>query len=1149
MTTARDVRKRLRDALRRDLIGPGASDRDLINETLNTPPSRWYLTGFLAPQEETARPVDDADANDDLFGGDDGNDGDDMDDTTEPAGLDGQADGAPAKKKYLPSSIGLTFLLEPEVREIEVEVSWGDYTPEPPLESEGLFSKEALEGEEGVGLAGRAREVSWVRHPRSETLRVSIPKNGRGDPIIIPHSASPVWPGGGLQLIVHAKPTTLPTPAGGRPVCSVALFLVNARHEANMHFRDVSYAFQAAMSVRSGSPIVSRADLSGYMSEDPDLRIADLHYRDSCEFAVGRNTSASWPKVVPDEGIRKIWTEALPEAEVERVAPNEKIADVIFGMEDLAEAARDTTTLNVALANLPEAYGEWIATQEPDRHGIRDKERIKTAQLLRDAMLKAQARIASAIALLSRDARARQAFRLMNLAIATAARQRTATEKKSLPRDIDQPVWRPFQLAFILLNLDSLTDKGHPDRELVDLLFFPTGGGKTEAYLGLSAFTIAYRRISSTGLLGAGVTVIMRYTLRLLTLDQLGRAAGMICALELLREDPANALGEWPIEIGLWVGSDASPNRLNDGTDRSAVARVRRFRKTGKQAPAPVKACPWCGTPFEANSFRPWPTEKAPQRLLIKCANVECAFHGDRNLPILVTDEEIYRRLPAFMIATVDKFAALPWVGDVGAFFGHVERADDAGFYGAAAPGGKKLEQPLGPPDLIIQDELHLITGPLGTVAALYECAIDRLASRDVDGKRVRPKIVASTATARRAGAQIRALFDRNRTEIFPPPGLDRRDSFFAHTLAATDENPARLYVGVAATGKGQKLVFLRALRTLMAAAQKAYEDEGVDAADAYLTALCYFNALRELGSARRIVEDDVKKDLVGYGSSRLRWDPSAPDFANRSIGDPLELTSRVSTDKVAQAKQRLEKRFPASARDKATDICDVAMATNMISVGLDISRLGLMVVNGQPKTASEYIQATSRVGRDHHRPGLVVTLLNPHKPRDRAHYESFRHFHEAFYRAVEGASVTPWSPRALDRALPALTVSLARHLEPHMSADGAAGDLGGFPTLRDAIVSEILDRAGAETDGLEIRIDTLLDAWGRINEEAEDNAVRLGYTLHGGANRKLLQEALDTGANLLSPDEKMFRAPRSMRGVEASVRLRIQGPYKEWLD
>jgi hypothetical protein len=652
---------------------------------------------------------------------------------------------------------------------------------------------------------------------------------------------------------------------------------------------------------------------------------------------------------------------------------------------------------------------------------------------------------------------------------------------------------------------------------------------------------------------GGGVTVIMRYTLRLLTLDQLGRAAGLICALELLREDPANGLGDWPIEIGLWVGSAASPNRLNDGSDQSAAARLRRY-KGGKASPVPLKACPWCGTGFERESFRLWPNAKTPQRLLMKCANPACAFAGDRNLPVLVTDEEIYRRLPSFMIATVDKFAALPWEGEVGAFFGHVQKADAQGFYGPAVGGGIKLDAPLPPPALIIQDELHLITGPLGTVAGLYECAIDRLAARPNGlGGWIRPKIVASTATARRAATQIEALFDRDQTEVFPPPGLDRRDSFFAQTKRAGEDDPPRLYVGVAATGKGQKLVFLRTLRTLMAAAQKAYVDDGRDAADPYLTALCYFNALRELGSARRIVEDDVRKDLAGYGSSRVRLDPIAPEFSDRGLPDPVELTSRVSTDDVAEAKRRLERPFPVKVRSNPPDVCDVAMATNMISVGLDIVRLGLMVVNGQPKTASEYIQATSRVGRDHNRPGLVVTLLNPHKPRDRAHDESFRHFHEAFYRAVEGASVTPWAPRALDRALPALVVGLARHIEARLSGENAAGSIQDYPEIRAEVVEEIVRRAtdggGEDAQMVERRVEALLDAWSRIAAEAEGNAVKLGYTTRAGANRKLLREVLDPNLSRLSQDEKRFPAPRSMRGVEASVALRIQGPYKEWMD
>jgi hypothetical protein len=882
------------------------------------------------------------------------------------------------------------------------------------------------------------------------------------------------------------------------------------------------------------------------------MRIADLHFAQSCEFAVGRNCSADWSHDAEGQ-VHTIRTEPLPEAEVERVAPNLEIGGVEFAMQALAEATGDASALAAALERLPAAYEAWIATQRPERFGIRAPRRLETADILHSGMTRAKERIASGIARLVSDATARKAFGLMNRAMAQAGRRRMAIERGVTPDDIDPPIWRPFQLAFILLNLDGLAQPDHADREIVDLLFFPTGGGKTEAYLGLAAFDIAYRRVTSTGMLGAGVTVIMRYTLRLLTLDQLGRAAGMVCALERLREDPENGLGAWPIEIGLWVGSAASPNRLNDKSDRSAASRVRRYRRDGKIAPAPLKSCPWCGTAFDRDSFRLWPKETAPTRLLLKCVNPVCDFTGDRHLPVLVTDEEIYRRLPAFMIATVDKFAALPWEGEVGSFFGHVDRADAGGFYGAATPGGARLELPLQPPSLIIQDELHLITGPLGTVAGLYECAIDRLASREVAaGQWVRPKIVASTATARRASTQISDLFDRKETEIFPPPGLDRKDSFFAKTVPSS-EDPARLYVGVAAIGKGQKLVFLRALRTLMATARQAYE-EGGEVADPYLTAVCYFNALRELGSARRIVEDEVRNHLRDYGRRRVRVDPATPDFADREIGDPLELTSRVSTDKVAEAKERLQMPFPKSAAANAGDICDVAMATNMISVGLDITRLGLMVVNGQPKTASEYIQATSRVGRDHARPGLVVTLLNPHKPRDRAHYESFRHFHEAFYRAVEGASVTPWAPRALDRALPAVTVSLARHLDPALSREGGAGALNEHPAVRAMVIDEIVRRAGAKapqggSTALDEQVAELLDAWSRIETDAEENGALLGYTTRAGANRRLLREVLDPSLSGLNADEKRFKAPRSMRGVESSVLLRIRGPNNEWIN
>jgi hypothetical protein len=471
------------------------------------------------------------------------------------------------------------------------------------------------------------------------------------------------------------------------------------------------------------------------------LRLADLHYRDVCEYAVGRNSAAAWSaEEEAAEHVTRVWTEPLPQAEVERVAPNEEDdlrSRVVFGMEALAEEAGAGETLAQALRDLPVLYAEWMAKERNKLDGLAPRRR-ETAERLIAEMATAHKRIQDGIEILSRNDTARTAFRFMNLAVAKAARRRNAGATGD-PAAQPAPSWRPFQLAFILLNMAGLSDRQHPEREIADLLFFPTGGGKTEAYLGLAAFVIAYRRLRGPGVLGAGVAVIMRYTLRLLTLDQLARAAGVVCALELMRTDPKNVdgkdrrlLGDWPVEIGLWVGSDASPNRLGrqgDADQTTAVGRVRRYRNgQDKGAPAPIKACPWCGTGFTKNSFACVPNETAPTNLEIRCANTACDFTRDRPLPILTVDEPIYRRLPAFLIATVDKFASLPWVGETGAFFGHVDRFEEkVGFYGAAEPGrrGRPLDSgwQLDPPDLIIQDELHLIAGPLGTVAGLYETA------------------------------------------------------------------------------------------------------------------------------------------------------------------------------------------------------------------------------------------------------------------------------------------------------------------------------------------------------------------------------------------------------------------------------------------
>ena len=524
-----------------------------------------------------------------------------------------------------------------------------------------------------------------------------------------------------------------------------------------------------------------------------------------------------------------------------------------------------------------------------------------------------------------------------------------------------------------------------------------------------------------------------------------------------------------------------------------------------------------------------------------------------KSLPILAVDEPIYRRLPCFMIATVDKFAAMPWTGPVGGFFGRVNRHDKGGFYGPCDPtAGQPLPtERLLPPDLVIQDELHLISGPLGTMVGLYETALDELSSRMIGARHVRPKIVASTATVRRAESQIRALFNRRLVDIFPPPGPDRRNSFFAVTESIQQSN-GRRYLGIAAQGRSPKVVMLRVYLALLSAAQKWYSKLAIkgdpsNPADSYMTLLGYFNSLRELGGARRLIEDEVRNRLAGY-TTRKRIGEAEGSFENRQIDyEPVELTSRVSTAQVSEAKRRLSLLYAQKERT------DVAIATNMISVGLDITRLGLMVAFGQPKTSAEYIQATSRVGRDHHRPGLVITILNIHKPRDRSHYERFCAYHESFYRSVEATSVTPFSPRALDRGLAGTLVALVRQGVSVMTPPRGAGAILTERVRLDAVVATLAERAreccnlplaSNEAEKVRNRVrdraNDLLDEWSKLAADLRQTGTALQYQREEGAGQRLLYEFLNPELkNLPVQNPKMkFRANRSMRDVEPSVNL-----------
>lgn len=1115
MSDSISVRSYLTNALRIDLIGPRPQDAELQNERLPQAPSRWYLTGFLvptnAPDEQRAQDNEE-----------------EFDEPVEPSqGSDDSStpDRGSGKQNFLPSSMGLSIIVDDETTRLDVKVSWGDYAPESNEKGKTAANGEtgpADDNDNGEDKSSQRRFSPWVRHPHTGavTINLSDVKTDRPAKFNIPDS-------NGLEIVCLVRQTRVKRFDTILNARAVSVFIVNRRTpEERTDLQDTAFVFQVEMSVEADQPLVPRPDPHGIESEDWDERLADLHYYDVVEYAVGHNVSTH--AEIVDGECRRVHTEWMPQISVDRVEPS-PIANVEFGMEALG-SLDNATTARQLLDPLVTQYRDWIDNQRAEMQALSDRRREIAEELVTRASRIAN-RIQAGINLLA-DPDVLEAFCIANRAMASSARRRSAQEEGVDPKNVNPPEWRPFQLAYILMNLRGIAEPTHIEREIVDLLFFPTGGGKTEAYLGLAAFTLVLRRLRNPDPAYRGLSVLMRYTLRLLTLDQLGRAAALICALELEREKAPEKLGEWPFEIALWVGRAATPNYMGskgDSSDQTARVKTLKFvRDSSGEPPLPLEQCPWCGTEFNKYSFRLEPDSDKPKNLLVRCANRRCDFARKRYLPIVAVDEPIYDRLPAFMIATADKFAALPWNGQTARFF----RGGD--------PNNPR------PPDLIIQDELHLISGPLGTMAGLYEAAIDHLCKRRVGDKEVRPKVIASTATVRLATKQIRALFNRSLVDVFPAPGISRRDSFFAKHAAPSEMN-RRLYLGIAAQGRGPKVIFLRSMTTLMAAAQAAWKEnesaEPPNPADPYMTAVAYFNALRELGSARRIVEDEISARLQTY-ADRKRLGESTGLFDNRRIAiEPVELTSRVGTSAVADAKRKLALSFNE-------DGCvDVALATNMISVGLDILRLGLMVVSGQPKTTSEYIQATSRVGRDQERPGLVVTLLNIHKPRDRSHYERFSNYHESFYKGVEATSVTPFSPRAMDRGLPAVVVALARLGIPILEAKNVEN----YDAETQEIARAVSERAGEHADGLPEdfvnhvrgRVQSLIDDWAKLAHDAGEGGVTFGYTneRNSGVSVPLLREMIDPDRDSLNEIQLRFRAPRSLRDVEPTSLLGLKTP------
>ncbi|WP_432174082.1 helicase-related protein [Streptomyces sp. Tue6028] len=1037
-----DPREELVVYLHRQLVGPAAGEYEI----LDAPPDRQYLMGTLYPQE--------AELQEQLNLAADETEGVGTERVAEDAAPAG--DPVPEANSWLPSSLGLSFYTDTTT--VTVGCSGARYVTR-------------------AATAERGRR--WERVPLPPETHTLGPDRDR----------VPVLDG---RAEIRIRRRTF----GSGHLVTVAL-VNTAQHEQALGKAAQwdRMLFQVDLDAKPVDGTVRPYPSVRLASRDQEEQELRLQYQHVQTHAVGHGCAV---EELHDDGgrVNGLKAAVMPTAEVSSTRAAGFTDGAVLNLVHLADPDVPADQLREELGDFATHYRAWYVGQlnaDVPEWGREAADRIL------GRIGAAVTRIESGVRTLCDPSRPEllRAFRVANRAMALQIRHsaRDQAGERRARRDqvqLDPPLsldatWRPFQLAFFLLALDGVVDARHKDREVTDLIWFPTGGGKTEAYLLLAAFAMVLRRGAPDG---GGTAVLSRYTLSLLTTQQFQRAATTVCALETLRRADPGAYGEEPFSIGLWVGEATSPNSYEKA--RATFDDVRAAARP--EDVFILDRCPWCGT-------RILPTHKSPDitdygvratadSFAFYCPRDDCAFHDE--LPVSVVDEQLYDRPPTFVLGTVDKFARLAWEPRAGRLFG---------------AGSGNL-----PPTLVIQDELHLLTGPLGTTVGLYEAAVLGLCTtRDGIG----PKVVASTATIRRSGEQIRALYGSG-VQLFPPAGLDARHSYFAEPDTA---GPGRLFLGVMAQGHTAGRA---AVATAAAMLQGAWELP-LEHRDAYWTLVAYHHSLRELGRTVTAAADDIPAQLKGLDSGA----------EVRALTDQQvqELTSNLPRAEQPVLLDRLEKSW-----DDPQSVSFLP-CTNMLSVGVDVKRLALMLMQGQPKTTAEYIQATSRVGR-HSVPGLVVTFFNATRPRDRSHYETFDVYHRSLYRHVEPTSVTPWSVPSRRRALHAALVILVRH-RLGLAAENQAGRILDRMPEAEALAEELAQWAvGAgeplAADAVRKELAELLADWEEAAREAHKDGRELYYRSQGKGQSNLIKS--------FEQRYGLWETPNSMRNVDRECQVMVKG-------
>lgn len=1115
------VREDLIAAIEAEMMGPGSeqlitsgNSDDSNYEMITENPLQRYSVGILYAQKTRRDPEDENTEEQHI---------------SDSAEADEFLDAAIiTANQYYPSSIGMSFYASGTNPAMLVQVTAGRYRrlewfecrvhvgdlPHP-LANNPKFLKHVFLEDGWLHLRGKMdseiRSLLIELHAESQEWKDAVHKLYNlqmygwqripldGDPIRIPiPDVSSNGPTGwekpvceGLRLACVRRPNS----QSNSTLFTLALindFEERAQKDAEQAF------FQIGFRVSPEDPSIRFLDYERpSIIDDPEEQSLALLYRNRKVFGVGHGCAVSW-----NNNGTILETKIIPSYEV----PASR-----FDVDELSSVATILSMRNLSdLTRLPknevirglycfvEIYVEWIDRKSGDAANLDNHTRTTAEQHL-DECRECAHRLRQGVDLLNQDDEIFAAFQLANRAMLMQRAHTKLQDKTRYPGEgsVDWPdytqfppkdaSWRPFQLAFLLLNICSISNPKSHDRNMVDLIWFPTGGGKTEAYLGVSAFTIFLRRLRYPKT-GAGTTIIMRYTLRLLTAQQFQRASTLICACELIRREMPTLLGSDPVTLGLWIGSSSTPNTLDSA--RNMVDEL--MANTRKDSPFQILTCPWCGTKLtkdDGNGQQKgnwgYRVERRPARLKIFCTEISCAFSNE--LPIIVVDEDIYNHPPTFLFGTVDKFALLPWKQETNNIFG--------------------LSTNVLSPELIIQDELHLISGPLGTMVGLYETVVDLLCA----AKGVPPKIIASTATICRADDQVKALYNRE-VSVFPPSGIEAEDSFFARE-AALSEKPGRVYVGLMAAGKTMTTTQVRLMASLLQHVSDM--DYGVEAKDPYWTLVCYFNTIRELGKCSTLASDDIKDQV-----RRIAYRKGTKV---REYYEVHELTSRRKSQDISAMLSKMRISYPDH------DAIHILLASSMMSVGIDIDRLGLMTVVSQPKTSSEYIQATSRIGRKY--PGLVVALYDGARPRDRSHYERFTSFHQALYRYVEPTSVTPFAGPSRDRALHAVLVALVRHNVEGLADDNQAGsfttDYPGVRQVTEAIVGRANSIMPEESKSTAADLERLINEWANTAKGNQSLTYSNPHRCH------LLYPADRLNDNL-------WPTMQSMRNVDASCNIRV---------